>query len=96
MTQSAMVSPKVFAGLVRIPHVEWGRSVALVLSLGLDKLDLGYQATFELELLVPAQCMESAEKLAQQGRAFLLFNNSIPDQQADELVQNLPQFHDFR
>jgi hypothetical protein len=96
MTQSAMVSPKVFAGLVRIPHVEWGSGGHSCFLTAWTNLTCGYQATFGLKPVASAQCVDSPEKLAQQGRAFLLFNNSIPDQQADELVQNLPQFHNFR
>jgi hypothetical protein len=85
-----MVSPKLFAGLVGIPHVEWGSSVALVFRTAWTNLTCGYQATIGRELLASAQCVESAEKLAQQGCAVLLLNDSLPDQQADEFVQNLP------
>jgi hypothetical protein len=49
-----------------------------------------------MEDISARQCVESAEKLAQQGRGFLLLDDSISDQQADELVHNLSQVQDFR
>jgi hypothetical protein len=86
-----MVSPKPLARIVGIPHDDES---------GCDRkhqlCSPAFRSATPTGEISAKQCVESTEKLAQQGRAFLLFNDSIPDHQADELVQNLPYFHDFR
>lgn len=84
MTQFAMVSPKPLARIVGIPHDdESGCNQKHQLC------SPAFRSATPKEDISAKQYVESTEKLAKQSRAFLFFNDSIPDHQADELVQNL-------